>query len=98
MHLSPRLHLIPVALAVATLTAAGFTAPLGGCASKPPQAEASNTAAESAPKPQPSPPPSPPPPPSGSGSGSGSAIPAARAQTPGERRPALDKRLDDSLG
>jgi hypothetical protein len=92
MDRSLRSVLIPVALIV---VAGGCAIAAGSCASKTPQPESAATTA-------------PPEPvrtsagggasadPSSAGS-TGSVTPGTRAQTPDERRAALDKRLNDSL-
>jgi hypothetical protein len=93
MDRSPRSILIPVALIVA----GGCAAAAGSCASKTPQPESAATTATPAPasartsagggaSADPS-----------SAGSTGSVTPGTRAQTPDERRAALDKRLNDSL-
>src|SRR3977135_3468755 len=100
MHPTPRPF-----LTVAALAAIGGFAAAGGCASKPTQPE-STTAAKPAAKPQATPTDTGAPPGAQASAGGGAsakaadgaAVPPGRPQTSDERPPALDERLNDSLG
>jgi hypothetical protein len=97
MHLPFRPSLIAAALAAMV----GVAAAMGGCASKPPEAPAATTAT---PNPQPKSTgtgASAGTEPSAAGASAGAGVspgPSGRAETSDERRAALDKRLNDSLG
>lgn len=108
-----RLPLRPVLIKAALVAIGGFAAALGGCASKRPQPESAVATATPASKPQSKPigkgaseGAEPPAADATSGVGTptdatasgGTATPSDRPQTPDERRAALDRRLNDSLG